>query len=521
VPYYSEDTDARSVLPISEIPTSFGDVMEAQFASSVTELPSVATARLIDLESARGRGKVLDPEEQSRRLREAGLERDLTPEDGLTDSALDILIERKQDEIRRTSTIARGRGGFAEGASRLGVAIATSFADPVSAAANFIPIVGEARYLKMLGQASMAGRLAVRAGVGAAEGAAGAALIEPFIYASKVREQADYDLADSLLNVAFGTLTGSGIHVLGGTTAEAIRRGLGRAQPWDAPTTNLGRTLETGATARQDLSAEGLARAADEGARPADGVAARLATESDPEVRESALQAAVGQMVDGRPVDVEAFFAGERALLPDGRDTADLVPERFSTERAPVGELLARTREAIAGLEARVRALGERPRIDAKTVARYQRLKERTAALEAVERGDASPEQVETVRQAAVADAVERGVPVPGAALRGAAPDTRNAAVALRDERIAAEAVRPRPEPEPERVEEPVAEGDTPDARLAEAEEAAATAEALAAADLQRVGLPGEFEPSTQMAKDADRWSRAADVAQACLLRAS
>ena len=48
---------------------------------------------------------------------------------------------------------------------------------------------------------------------GAIEGAGGALLLEPLVYGAAQRIQADYDLYDSLLNVAFGTVLGGGLHV--------------------------------------------------------------------------------------------------------------------------------------------------------------------------------------------------------------------------------------------------------------------------------------------------------------------
>ena len=48
---------------------------------------------------------------------------------------------------------------------------------------------------------------------GVAEGAVGATLIEPLVYGVAQRVQADYDIYDSFLNVAFGTVIGGGLHV--------------------------------------------------------------------------------------------------------------------------------------------------------------------------------------------------------------------------------------------------------------------------------------------------------------------
>jgi hypothetical protein len=48
---------------------------------------------------------------------------------------------------------------------------------------------------------------------GVTEGAVGAALVEPLVYSAAKRVQADYGAADSLLNIAFGSILGGGLHV--------------------------------------------------------------------------------------------------------------------------------------------------------------------------------------------------------------------------------------------------------------------------------------------------------------------
>lgn len=236
MPLYSDDTATRSFLPLEEIPSTFSEVIGAQFDSTLTELPSVAGKRLYDLAQARTHGTTLPKADALARIESTGLAGHLNVDDnGITEAALGILMERKQEELRIASTMARARGGFGEGAARLGVALGTSLLDPVNVGMAFVPIVGQARYARILGQAGGAfGRAGVRAGVGAAEGVAGAAIIEPLIYSAKQQEQADYEMADSLMNLAFGTIFGGGLHVVGGAGADAVRAWRGQV-PIDVP----------------------------------------------------------------------------------------------------------------------------------------------------------------------------------------------------------------------------------------------------------------------------------------------
>lgn len=529
MPLYTPDTERTTALMPGDIPAGFGDVMEAQFASTVTELPTVAGKRLWDLQAARATGPKLGVEEAQARIREAGMEGLLAADDGLTESALDILIERKRDEVRRNTTLSRGRGGFVEGAARLGVALGTSLADPVNVASAFIPIVGEARYLRLLKNATRVGRVGVRAGVGAVEGAAGAALIEPLIYTAKQQEQADYDMADSLLNIAFGTIFGGGLHVVGGTSAEAIRSLRGLEQPWERPRTDAGRVLAEVNRQREITPAaverntpelsERLDTALEIGAERPGGAAAEAVEAATPEVRQEALATAVGQMADGRPVEVD---------VPVTR--ADVLPERFQPEtvRERAAELVETVDRQVQELTAPLKGAEPPPRV----AAHLAELAERRAALEALQRGEPlTPPQAEQVRRAAVSDAVGRGEPVPERALDGADQPTAERAATLRGEATEATARRAAEteaatarasEETAAAVDEEVNAAPDPDeAPDAIAEELAAAEQELAAV-AKRFDVEPEDEAmraAAQFEQDAERWSRIAKAATACLMR--
>ena len=142
-------------------------------------------------------------------------------------SVVDIMVDRKKKERERQSIMERGpegswnplSGGFYVGAAKLAVGIGTSFLDPINIGASFIPIYGQARFARSIAKAkSMNVKSAkafrrTRLKRGVVEGAGGALLIEPLVYGVAQRIQADYDIYDSFLNVAFGTVIGGGLHV--------------------------------------------------------------------------------------------------------------------------------------------------------------------------------------------------------------------------------------------------------------------------------------------------------------------
>ncbi len=142
-------------------------------------------------------------------------------------SVVDIMVDRKKKERERQSIMARGpqgswnplSGGFYVGAAKLAVGIGTSFLDPINIAASFIPIYGQARFARSIAKAKGLGTKSAtafrntRLKRGVVEGAGGALLLEPLVYGAAQRIQADYDLYDSFLNVAFGSVLGGGLHV--------------------------------------------------------------------------------------------------------------------------------------------------------------------------------------------------------------------------------------------------------------------------------------------------------------------
>jgi hypothetical protein len=174
--------------------------------------------------------------EAKAKVKDAGLDKALTLPDGedMSSPALDIMMERARGRQERASTIARGPSGIIPTALSVGTSFAVGALDPVNIAAAFIPVVGEARYAKLLADAAgtlpatVGERLAARAGIGAASGAVGMAAIEPIAAYAKTQEGQDYTFAHALRSVIFGAFLGSALHTGGGAIADALRSRAGR-----------------------------------------------------------------------------------------------------------------------------------------------------------------------------------------------------------------------------------------------------------------------------------------------------
>lgn len=230
-----------------------GDYLGAAAGDAWEGLPTVALGRLGEMAalSAQATGtdveldesgtpvisherqlmSILPTEEQASIIDAYGLKGQITPQPGYSRDMLDVVMERKKAELARQATREAAPGIYAPlgFATEMGI----SLFDPINVASAFVPVVGEARVLSMLGRASGAlGRAGVRAGVGTVEGAAGAAMIEPVIALAQTQQQADYDMSDALGNIAFGAAFGAALHPASGAVGDWLRSRRGQRQPW-------------------------------------------------------------------------------------------------------------------------------------------------------------------------------------------------------------------------------------------------------------------------------------------------
>ena len=273
---------------------------------------------------------ILEPDEANRLYGISGQLKWTTP---IAEDVASSLYEEKRQQLIRQDIISRGPGGLLAGAAaRSAVSMAVGLLDPLNLGASFVPVVGPARYAKMLAGASGLGeRTAIRAGVGAAEGAVGTALLQPLEAAHQSALQNDYTMGDALTNIAFGGFFGGGLHVLGGAMGDALHS----SNP---------------VTARMEAAG--------------------------PETREGVLQAGTAQLAQGDPINVAPIV-----------DLAEATAEK---ERA--WYLLSLDRE---NLQKEIDALPARPGLDEATQARLSAVQDELSqpALPAARRSDLLAEQ--------------------------------------------------------------------------------------------------------------------------------
>lgn len=274
-------TDGLIVRPernvLDDVVTGQLDAAQAAFGQAWFENPTSAIRRIneynraelgpvvtpaypaygIEERRAEPESPMLSAEEARSRIKDAGVELSVD-DDGVRSGVLDLLIERKQAELKRQMVLDNAP------ASTMPVQIAASFAasalDPVNIGSAFVPVYGEARYSALMARATTrAARFAARARVGAIQGAAGAALVEPLTLYASAQDQADYDMTDSLTNIAFGGVLGGGLHSVGGLVSDMRRKSLSdavrQAAEADAATpTPIQQVAEAPVSARLDAA---------------------------------------------------------------------------------------------------------------------------------------------------------------------------------------------------------------------------------------------------------------------------
>jgi hypothetical protein len=397
---------------LDDVVTGQFDAAEASFDQAMFENPTSAVRRISEL-NREEHGAVISPaypaygieerraepetplltaQQARERIKEEGL--DLSVDDaGIRAGALEVLIERKREETKRKFIL--GNAPASTVPVQLLAGFAASAIDPINVASAFIPIVGEARYASLLARAgtSVAGRAAIRAQVGAVEGAVGAALVEPLILYASARDQADYDMTNSLLNVAFGGVLGGGLHSAGGLVGDMRRGNLLDDVKAEVPAVEVSANAPR-ATAQEfalRVDEDPMLALRDSLERGIEADRVRLAEDAGRQAREALapdIRAELTEIAAGRVPNAPALRA-ERVAIQERLDSIDsTLGERIESLRRgganPV-EAVATARQSIA--EERKRLTARQAELETATDAPRQAEIARSD-LEALQRGE-------------------------------------------------------------------------------------------------------------------------------------
>lgn len=219
--------------------------------------------------------------------------------------------ELLRQDIRRRSTAGIGADLLA--------GILTTVNDPLYLGSMFIGL-GETRL------AASAGPAISRLVTGAAEGAVGAAALEPLVLAGAEAESADYTAADSLMNIVLGSVISGGLHLGAGAIGDRMA-----------------------------------------GRREAPPIAEML-DQAPPEHRAAVITTAARQIEEGRPVDVAPVMEAvaenvERRQLSAIRRDIATIEDPVERARAVAEMRSAALTEPLTGLGNRLAMLDHMDRL--------------------------------------------------------------------------------------------------------------------------------------------------------------
>lgn len=177
---------------------------------------------------------MLSDEEAQAKIKASGLEGRISlpsEQKQFYPSQIDMMINHGKQRAETELALARGPQGIAATALSGVTSLLVGAIDPVNLAAGFIPVIGEARYAKLLASAgeSALARAGVRASVGAASGAVGGAVLTPLDWLEHSRDGQDYGMSEALHSMIFYSALGGALHSGGGALADVWRGRTGRA----------------------------------------------------------------------------------------------------------------------------------------------------------------------------------------------------------------------------------------------------------------------------------------------------
>jgi hypothetical protein len=294
--------------------TSFGEVLGATYEETINFNPAYRLYKSYQISDAKNQSEEEGIEPVSKQeLNKKYSDLGLYFENDEYQSVVDIMVDQKKEERERQSILERGpqgswnpfSGGFYVGAAKLAVGIGGSFLDPINIGASFIPVFGQARFAKLVAQPSMTLPRA-RAIRGAVEGSFGAAVVEPIVYTSAKQIQADYGIVDSFMNIGFGTILGTGLHVGAGKLKD-IRT----ARKFQEQLIKNKKDLDAGTGGEPELNLY-------KQYYPENSEIMMKLEKTDPRTRELLLSKAIGDVAQDNPVDVTGV-ANADATLRSGK----------------------------------------------------------------------------------------------------------------------------------------------------------------------------------------------------------
>jgi len=205
-----------------ETPTSFLESFGANFSLQTDYNPTWGLYREAQRrKAAEDDDEIISVGELNKKYAELGLFFEKDEPRGY----VNLLVEKKKDELKKQQIIQRGPQNIFAKSSYFLSGIGATFLDPINIGASFVPVVGQARFL---GNVARYGVTRARMLKGVQEGFVGNIAVEPLSYISANQEQRDYTAANAITNVVFGSVLGGGMHVTFGKIGDMYKKYTGK-----------------------------------------------------------------------------------------------------------------------------------------------------------------------------------------------------------------------------------------------------------------------------------------------------
>ena len=217
-----DSSDQDRLTALDRMPTGWLETVGTVFDLAVENAPYKSIKRYIQRSYAESADDEIIP---MAKLNEQYAPIGLTFMEDHKKGYVDILVKKRLDDIKKQDIISRGpKNIFAKGSYFI-TGLGGSFTDPINIGTSLIPVVGQARFIQMVGKY---GKTSARLRRGAIEGGVGNALFEPIEYSMARSEQRDYGAIDSLYNISFGALLGAGLNVGLGKVGDVYKKYTGK-----------------------------------------------------------------------------------------------------------------------------------------------------------------------------------------------------------------------------------------------------------------------------------------------------
>lgn len=271
MPFYvsgSEENPELTQQGIEAVPSTVGARASALYGESLPVQAGMALDRYMNPPAP---SPVLQPDEANKQY---GIEGQLKFTSPVQADVANDMMTAKNEEMRRKDILARTPDGITPAATNLALSMVT---DPLNIAAAFIPFGGEARAASLAGRVgldstTLAGRSAIKFGVGAYQGAAMQVPLDAMRYGLAQANNEDFTAGDALRDIAYGAIFQGAVH----SGLGALKEGYGLGKDYLSEKFNSSPQGE--------------------------------AVNSDFPTKDLAARASISAMAEGRPVDIDPIL---------------------------------------------------------------------------------------------------------------------------------------------------------------------------------------------------------------------